>query len=90
VLVGVLAATFLTLVLVPVMVSLADDFADFLHRNYVGGERHTKHLGYAEEPIPEEELPTWEPGLRPAGKGAPVAVARSPLDAIDGLNPATE
>jgi multidrug efflux pump subunit AcrB len=38
VLVGVLAATFLTLVLVPVMVSLSDDLAVFMHRTFVGGD----------------------------------------------------
>ena len=42
------------------------------------------------EPIPEEEIPAWDPGLRPAGAKAPVAVARSPLDGMDGLAPATE
>jgi hypothetical protein len=74
VLVGVLAATGLTLLLVPVMVSLADDFADILHRNFVGGERHTKHLGYPEVTIPEEEIPAWDPGLRPVGAKTPAVV----------------
>jgi hypothetical protein len=92
VLVGVLAATFLTLLLVPVMVSLADDFGAFLRRTFVGEDEPRQHSGGGRrEPIPEEEIPAWDTGLRPAGaKGAPVAVARSRLDAIDGLRPATE
>jgi hypothetical protein len=91
VLVGVLAATGLTLLLVPVMVSLSDDFGAFLRRNFLGEDEPGHRTGGHWEPIPEEELPTWEPGLRPAGsKGQPAAVARSPLDSIDGLRPATE
>jgi hypothetical protein len=77
VLVGVLAATGLTLLLVPVMVSLADDFADFLHKHYVGGERHTRHLGYPEpEPATLEQnpLPGLLPGreVEPEGAGVPI------------------
>jgi multidrug efflux pump subunit AcrB len=91
VLVGVLAATGLTLLLVPVMVSLADDFGSFLRRNFIGEDEPEHRSGRGREEIPEEEIPAWDTGLRPAAaKGAPVAVARSPLDAIDVLRPATE
>jgi multidrug efflux pump subunit AcrB len=88
VLVGVLAATFLTLLLVPVMVSLADDFADFLHKHYVGGERKTKHLGFAEpERLDESPLP----GLLPGREAAPEGVVVHAFEALDPrLRPATE
>ena len=80
VLVGVLAATLLTLLLVPVMVSLADDFADFLHRHYIGGERK----GHVAKAKPEsDEAPIDAPivpGREPSSQGV-IIHALDPLDA---------
>jgi predicted RND superfamily exporter protein len=77
VLVGVLAATFLTLVLVPVMVSLSDDLASFMRRTFLGKEESDEGHGHKEEPKKElEGILTG--GALPAGQ--PVAVARSSGD----------
>ena len=87
---GILFATFLTLVLVPVMYSIVDDAGAWIRRLYMGDEGPGDRTGGPRDEIPDEELPLWEPGLRPAGRGEPVVIARSPLDAMDGLRPATE
>lgn len=66
---GILFATFLTLVLVPVMYSLVDDVADFFRRHFL----------HPDEPEPFEVAP--EPGTgvaaRPSAAPEPVGVARS-------------
>ena len=87
---GILFATFLTLVLVPAMYVIVDDLSVWFRRVFIGEDEPGRRQGRGPEEVPEEELPTWEPGLRPAGaKGMPVAV-RNPLDPVDGLRPATD
>ena len=66
VLVGVLAATFLTLVLVPVMVSLSDDLASFMHRTFVGGEpasESERHLDEVDLLTTAGDLPDRRPAV---------------------------
>jgi predicted RND superfamily exporter protein len=64
VIVGIMVATFLTLVLVPVMYSLVDDFSTFFRRHYVAPEEAEVEKsedgpgevgvpGFAETPEPE-------------------------------------
>ena len=79
VLVGVLAATLLTLLLVPVMVSLADDFADFLHRHYIGGERK----GSASKVEPESDDAPIDAPIVPGREPAPQGVIIHALDPLD-------
>jgi multidrug efflux pump subunit AcrB len=54
VIVGIMFATFLTLVLVPVMYSLVDDFAAFFRRHYVAEEEADSEEAVT-EPLEEEE-----------------------------------
>jgi hypothetical protein len=65
---GILFATFLTLILVPVMYSLVDDFSEFFRRHYVydGSEpeesvadvpAHTIHPQVPERPVEPEPEP---------------------------------
>ena len=72
---GILFATFLTLVLVPVMYSLVDDFAEFFTRHFSSRarEREPSHGSESAEPgrsseestsVPPREV---EPELEPAG-----------------------
>jgi len=66
VIVGILFATFLTLVLVPVMYSLVDDVSAFFHRHYVGGaeaeEEAEDGRTTGTEGIPDhEKMPESEP-----------------------------
>jgi multidrug efflux pump len=74
VLVGVLAATFLTLLLVPVMVSLADDLAAFLKRTFVGVDEKPA-AGETGGGSDKELGAILVGGALPAGQ--PAAVARS-------------
>jgi multidrug efflux pump subunit AcrB len=77
VLVGVLAATFLTLVLVPVMVSLSDDLAAFLRRTFLGEEEIGEGHGGRRDSTKEIEA-VITGGALPAGQ--PVTVARTSGD----------
>ena len=90
VLVGVLAATGLTLLLVPVMVSLADDFADFLHRHYIGGERRQRRTGHHADHGSEDGDPRGGvtiPGREPSAEGVVIHA----LDPVEGhLRPAMD
>ena len=79
VIVGILFATFLTLVLVPVMYSLADDFSDWFRRHYTYADRDADEvLGDAPraEDEPSEGAP--RPVEEPEPEGAP-ALARMKL-----------
>ncbi|GMV06123.1 MAG: copper transporter [Gemmatimonadota bacterium] len=97
VIVGILFATFLTLVLVPVMYSLVDDVAKFFDR----------HFRHREEPAPAPDLdavddllpgvpPTDVGGVRgPAGAREPAGVRRHTEEGVgflgpDGLVPSPE
>ena len=87
---GILFATFLTLVLVPVMYAIVDDVSAWLRRAYASSERGDPS-GPARGPMPDEELPTWGGGRRPAAEPeAAAVVARGSLGSVDGLRPATE
>ncbi|MDH3224060.1 MAG: efflux RND transporter permease subunit, partial [Gemmatimonadota bacterium] len=57
VIVGIIFATFLTLILVPVMYSLVDDFSDFFRRHFLAGEET--------EGADEMDATTVVPPLRP-------------------------
>jgi predicted RND superfamily exporter protein len=75
VIVGILFATFLTLVLVPVMYSLVDDFAKFFAKHF--SRRRDESGGGPGEP---ESVPGYEEdAYRPAGSGSrePVGVRRT-------------
>jgi multidrug efflux pump subunit AcrB len=62
VIVGILFATFLTLVLVPVMYSLVDDFSAFFNRYFVASEEGgSGDHGLEEEDVAAEELETRVP-----------------------------
>lgn len=70
VIVGILFATFLTLVLVPVMYSIVDDFSDFFRRHFV----HQDEVGgasaegaHAPSAAPDGGAPAPEPTGAPAG-----------------------
>lgn len=70
VIVGILFATFLTLVLVPVMYSLVDDFSDFFKRHFVASGQEA-----ALEPEEDESpLPVGAPAREgaPGSRAAPV------------------
>ena len=86
---GILFATFLTLGLVPVMYAIVDDVGGWLRRVYGSPDAPGEGRGGPGEVMPEEELPTWDTGLQPAGAREAV-VARRVLGTIDGLRPATE
>ena len=87
---GILFATFLTLVLVPVMYAIVDDMSAWLRRTYAPAEPD-EGSGRARGPLPEEELPTWGAGQRPAAEPeAAAVVARGSLGSVEGLRPATE
>jgi multidrug efflux pump subunit AcrB len=91
VIVGIIFATFLTLVLVPVMYSLVDDFSDFFTRHYVARSE-------PEEARPDEGPPTGQgPGAAPPRTPArprepePAEVYRTGLGGFDpSLRPSTE
>jgi hypothetical protein len=70
VIVGLTFATVLTLVLVPVMYSLIDDFSNFFHRHYVekGNDEHPVVVG-----TPGTKPPRWR------------RRAREPVEAIMGF-----
>jgi multidrug efflux pump subunit AcrB len=84
VIVGILFATFLTLVLVPVMYSLVDDVAAFFRRHFVASEESEDgapgHVANGVQPgvpaleeSPEEELvPVLRRQLRPFGPPRPL------------------
>ena len=59
---GILFATFLTLVLVPVMYSLVDDFTKFFKKHYVSDERESEHATGEPSPVvlPRPRLPERE------------------------------
>lgn len=71
---GIIFATFLTLVLVPVMYSLVDDMTKFFRRHYVAPEQET--------PAAVTERGGRLPAGRevPAGEREPAGVLRVPLD----------
>jgi MFS family permease len=68
VIVGIMFATFLTLILVPVMYSLVDDFTAFFRRHYSskGQEGQAEEVGSQEADLPAEEgVPGFEPTPEP-------------------------
>lgn len=89
---GVLFATFLTLVLVPVMYSLVDDFSKFFQRYYVyrGGEegRSSDAPPRAAKPVGDFEPEPWidEPEAEPVGARRIASDVRGGLG--QGLEPA--
>jgi multidrug efflux pump subunit AcrB len=92
---GVLFATFLTLVLVPVMYSLVDDFADFFRRHYLRDSEEPVQIAGPEgtgETSPEVggEIEPWVPEPEPAGvRRGRVRGLREELGG-SGLEPAPE
>jgi multidrug efflux pump subunit AcrB len=89
VLVGVLAATFLTLILVPVMISLSDDLGAFLRRTFLGedaSEGQGKGGGKAEA----DELAAIIGGGVVRPERQPAAVMRSMVEGGPGPQPALE
>jgi multidrug efflux pump subunit AcrB len=60
VIVGILFATFLTLVLVPVMYSLVDDLTAFFKRHFVASEGEAALGGRKNEKVPEAGVPGFE------------------------------
>ncbi|MCA1732800.1 MAG: efflux RND transporter permease subunit, partial [Acidobacteria bacterium] len=78
---GVLFATFLTLVLVPVMYSLVDDFAAFFkkHYTYAGGRGDTGFEASQDGERDDDAIVT-EPWLE---EPEPVGARRSPLRGLD-------
>jgi multidrug efflux pump subunit AcrB len=70
---GILFATFLTLVLVPVMYSLVDDFSDFFRRNFLPQDREAPG---SREDSGSEEPPTEDEDLEPAAVAGPPAGGR--------------
>ncbi len=64
VIVGILFATFLTLVLVPVMYSVVDDFALFFAKHF----KHPEEPGASEVPGGAENAPAGVPPLEDAGR----------------------
>jgi multidrug efflux pump len=88
VLVGVLAATFLTLILVPVMISLSDDLGAFLRRTFLGedtGEEHDQGSGTV-----EDELAAIIGGGTIRPERQPAAVMRAMVEGGAGPTPALE
>jgi multidrug efflux pump len=73
VIVGILFATFLTLVLVPVMYSLVDDFSDFFKRHFVASQGETA-LESEEDEDPE---PSGVPAREDASDPEPAPVLRA-------------
>jgi multidrug efflux pump subunit AcrB len=75
VIVGIMFATFLTLILVPVMYSLVDDFTAFFRRHYSskGQEGQAEEVGSQEADLPAEE---GVPGFEPTPEPEPAPVLR--------------
>jgi multidrug efflux pump subunit AcrB len=69
VIVGIIFATFLTLVVVPVMYSLVDDLADFLRREFVDGGRDIEEAEREGSSPPEPSIPSPRPEVQPALRG---------------------
>jgi hypothetical protein len=65
---GILFATFLTLILVPVMYSLVDDFETFFRKHFARPELE----GAAESMESRFEAPTVRPAKTPAREPVPV------------------
>jgi multidrug efflux pump subunit AcrB len=86
VIVGIMVATFLTLVLVPVMYSLVDDFTAFFRRHYVAPEADEV------EKVADDRVEAGVPGFAEAPEPEPAGVLRAgknPLQAPR-LRPQTE
>lgn len=68
---GILFATFLTLILVPVMYSLVDDFTEFFRKYYVLPEEAESEDGEYQAPVPETRVnePSVAPAPEPVGVG---------------------
>jgi hypothetical protein len=68
---GIIFATFLTLILVPVMYSLVDDMSDFFKRHFVAGGEERGEPAPEEvtvEDLPAHEIPDpWVAEPEPAG-----------------------
>jgi multidrug efflux pump subunit AcrB len=78
---GIIFATFLTLILVPVMYSLVDDFSSFFRRHYVQVEEGATGPGVDQTEDESEDLePAGRPGPGRSGTREPAAVysGRSP------------
>jgi multidrug efflux pump subunit AcrB len=71
---GILFATFLTLVLVPVLYSLIDDATDFMRRHFSSDPAVTG--GLSEATNAPDEVPAWSPERLPAPEREPAGVAR--------------
>lgn len=75
VIVGIIFATVLTLIVVPVMYSLVDDFADLLHRKFIGETRSSEGASGEGSPslgpsVPSPKpRPDPKPEVQPAFRG---------------------
>jgi multidrug efflux pump subunit AcrB len=87
VIVGIMFATFLTLILVPVLYSLVDDFTAFFRRHYTQEGLRAAQDAEALEPAMEEV-----PALEPAPEPEPATVLRVGKNPLQGpeLRPQTE
>jgi multidrug efflux pump len=88
VIVGIMFATFLTLILVPVMYSLVDDFAAFFRRHYVAQDNAMGSSGSSGSG--DEADGARDPGEVPEPEPASVFRAKSPTLGVSDLHPQTE
>jgi multidrug efflux pump subunit AcrB len=89
VIVGIMFATFLTLILVPVMYSLVDDFTAFFRRHYTAQEPAASDAAGGKSGEPEGAgagIPDYEPTPEPA---TVLRAGKNPLKGPD-LRPQTE
>jgi multidrug efflux pump subunit AcrB len=89
VIVGILFATFLTLVLVPVMYSLVDDVSGFFRRYFVHREEE-KGEGTGVREDGGEAVPSGVPGYEDAPKPEPAPVLRTKGRPFGPLRPLTQ
>jgi predicted RND superfamily exporter protein len=94
VIVGIMFATFLTLVLVPVLYSLVDDFTAFFRRHYTAGDEREGDENPSEETRggDQESVETSAPGIGKAREPEPAHVLRGGKNPLKGpdLRPQTE
>jgi multidrug efflux pump len=76
VIVGIMFATFLTLILVPVMYSLVDDFSAFFRRHYVAPEESAAVDADSGTDVGRQDTGTVAPGFEPASAPEPASVLR--------------
>jgi multidrug efflux pump subunit AcrB len=94
VIVGIMFATFLTLILVPVLYSLVDDFTAFFRRHYTVGDGQEEEEDQREEAegVDQEGVEAGSPGFEPAREPEPAHVLRGGKNPLQGpeLRPQTE